>query len=1254
MSSSLTQRPTQTSPKHVQVSPKKEPTTTKASHRISNISRSKSAPSEFSEPIAAKMMQIKIRQYLKRKKFLIITLADVQSEIADLNELEEGFTSFFIFIIFLICYFWCLSIQMNPTLDYQMSQSLKHTMESPRFGPQLEKTFAEVKNIDDAILYLESLYLSTYRGTENEHECAACRYLNDLSERAYGLGAVDMCGEITTNPKFNVTTLPEFCKLMDLGFCVQNECFSIEPLKSSSPDDKNKTFEYKNKFDEIVLGSSEVYAPIKSEMNVNEFRKVTQERCSWETPWVFPFANKYGGYTTRVAKSFGGIQYWFPDQKPNYNEVQIVDCNLTMVGLEECQGLGFTNCVEATKDAYCSDSDINIDTNCSFFNHLEDALCNDDVTNPNDFPLPIQCGEGEVLNCRLNTCVQDTRGDNNCDLHLNCWNAQWDLGDCEGVPLYSADHTCDCTGVCFDEATCISYGAASCEELFWWFTNNGECERLAPLTDGITTDCSFYNYDNGECGSNPSLTAVVPFTSKASYINTVLLSWLGFLETPDPNNCEEAHDCLGECLDLEEFLMLYGDGICHPRLNCKEYQYDAGDCNALVPDEAEIGCDGIADCHGTCISSADCASFSATCADLLGYFLADGVCQTPETDGFSFDCFKFDFDDYACETGAGGRRLQAAISAGGSGFGASGFEVAPEPHGRGKLQESNGDDDDDNAMNMKMHWGTNSLDRELLEGGWIGNSRSVGGAILIQYRINKRENCESKHIDDAVFRKCIVDDEIFKDQVNIDNRYETDFASGFHNDVIDTGRWNVGLKQMFCGIEKTRLFWAAGDQYKDLWVSEMTINLPVYNGNVNGGMFALGTVHFKFDKTGGVETEFDARSYKLFGLMDFDDPDTGLRVRLELIVTVFFVVLLYRAIRSLQATGLHLQNFLTILSSIVFLFIILIWSLIAWNSLHWELREADPLGGDESYENAIKMISEQVEIKGIYDLYGEVNILFCVLALVRCFIILSFHKRLSILTETLWEGLVDIYHWAAVLAIFTTIFATVFFHLFGAEAEQFSTWFKSFKSLLLLVVGLGDWGLEDVGNTTIGWFLLLLYGAIVTILMINLSLGIVLDAYNIHSKEREEADTLPHSLTVYFYRKLNRRKHWLQRCFKWRSGGDKIHASDDGGDDAALTLGKDRGGGKFQFKRRETGEALQSYMRMSKAFNERQMKQIPIPIKNAKDVLRDEYLSEEMICKILRELVVKKMISGGIEQKQKKETRIGKSRAGLKQKRKKL
>ena len=182
------------------------------------------------------------------------------------------------------------------------------------------------------------------------------------------------------------------------------------------------------------------------------------------------------------------------------------------------------------------------------------------------------------------------------------------------------------------------------------------------------------------------------------------------------------------------------------------------------------------------------------------------------------------------------------------------------------------------------------------------------------------------------------------------------------------------------------------------------MQVPIYNGNANGGVFALGSIYFQFDHEGTVSSDLNVRTYKLNGLMDMNDGETMLRVRLELVVFVFWGVLFWKAIGNLRKTGPHLMNVITIVSSSLFMAIIFIWAMIAYVSVFYQIRSVDPMEGDTAYSEAVIMLGELVGITFLYDFYALLNIGFCILALARCFLILSFHKRLSILTETLWEG----------------------------------------------------------------------------------------------------------------------------------------------------------------------------------------------------------------------------------------------------------
>ena len=335
---------------------------------------------------------------------------------------------------------------------------------------------------------------------------------------------------------------------------------------------------------------------------------------------------------------------------------------------------------------------------------------------------------------------------------------------------------------------------------------------------------------------------------------------------------------------------------------------------------------------------------------------------------------------------------------------------------------------------------------------------------------------ECEKIDEthqAVFPSCKGDVQFVED-LEVPNKYHLEYFEelGSHVDLIDAGQWNVGLKHSFCSIEKNRLFFK--DQYSPLRIDSITVTLPVFNGNVNGGTYAIAELSFNFLETGDVQVEFDSKAYRL----NLSEGGWTLVDYLEIICIIFALELFFRAVLEIRREGFHLRNSVTIFSSIFYLLITLLNLVIHEYSSDFDLDailDADPLGGGDKFTNLVVALSDFVWMKWLYSAFEVsamrnrerncrmdlpllcvtlqlsrfshysrpaslfplqfMNVAFSVIGLLRCFLILSFHKRLSILTETLWTGLVDIYHWVVVLGMFTTVFSTVFHYMLGTQNE---------------------------------------------------------------------------------------------------------------------------------------------------------------------------------------------------------------------------
>eukprot|EP00520_Triparma_pacifica_P000465 CAMPEP_0118639486 /NCGR_PEP_ID=MMETSP0785-20121206/4247_1 /TAXON_ID=91992 /ORGANISM="Bolidomonas pacifica, Strain CCMP 1866" /LENGTH=1063 /DNA_ID=CAMNT_0006530813 /DNA_START=111 /DNA_END=3298 /DNA_ORIENTATION=- len=1014
--------------------------------------------------LAALFMQKRVKRFLIRKKFQCLTLSDIQEEVEVIEKLDDGFTDFFYFVIFLVAYFWMLSLQLSPNTGYHMSNSLMHVYEEPKFGPNLDKSFQDVASVDDVHSYLEALSLKIYQSSNHEYKCSDCSVTDSRMREKLGEGYLSILSS---------------CAFSDPPSCP----FEIDPecLNCLNQD-----------FSEFQASTTE-FKPETTFSDINTIRDEVKIRCSLDWMDMAKLRDE-GGVTERFADVMLNYKTNIPAQ-PNFSSDFIVDCHGRKYNRRTCRSIvtgeeedgsdvaiGYEkDCMDAVEHLMCispatpsgtfrllnDDSALSysFDFSCGFFDNIKEEMCAavavpDPSNQPIDDDSDDQCLPGYVLDCLAseyaNCEPSSSLGDGTCDPNLNCRKHGFDGGDCmDWTPPSTVDSNgnalfCNCNGYCEDIGGCQSYGASSCDDVNIFFGTNGECD--------IIKDCPAFSFDNGECGDFSTYNGVKASNSTANNLwhEQVYMNYLKLLDPSTPT--------------IEE--------------------------------------------------SRPARTFEDEISDL--------------------------------------------------------------------------------------------------QGGWIGEHRSIGGTIFVAYFLSERGQCDkSDQAHDAVFPSC-KGDKVFGSPLDIEGKYMLEYYEeiGAHVDLIDTGAWNVGLKQTFCSVEKNRLFF--NNPFSNLRVDKISIMLPVYNGNVDGGTYAIGELTFEFLTYGDVDMKIESQSYKLegegFGLRKLVDW-------LELICFLLAVELFIRAIRDIRKDGIHVRNAVTILASFIYVFIALLWGSIKWFGTQFdiaELQDTDPLTGDDGFTNLVVDMVDFIYMKELYAFYAFINVGFSILGLLRVFLILSFHKRLSILTETLWTGLIDIYHWMVVLMMFTTVFATVFHYMLGAHSEKFSTFWGSFKELLLLVVGFE--AMTELELTNLGWFLCILYGVVVTILMINLSLGIVLDAYNIHTSEREDSDTLPHSLKVFFYRVTKKKVGWIYRIIFPKK--QQVYAAEE-------TLHR-------AMERRKTGEAMKNYRKMSAALNVRQMHALPISIKQAKEVLRDEYLSEEMIRVVLKKVVVKKLCSGGLVVKEKK------------------
>ena len=333
----------------------------------------------------------------------------------------------------------------------------------------------------------------------------------------------------------------------------------------------------------------------------------------------------------------------------------------------------------------CDDSDASINPGATEISN--DGI--DQDCDGYDLLVTLVCASTEIEDCNGHCAPSSWLGDTSCDngsynylgnaIYLDCPLFDYDDGDCVVSNRCASNEIEDCYGNC---APSVWLGDTACDN--GTFTYNG---------NAIYLDCSYYNYDNGDCASILDLDGdgYTPIDgdcdddSSSIYPGANEIAEDGIDQDCDGSDytcpAGEIADCYGHCVPTTWL----GNAFCDDGsysyngnaiyLDCFELNLDNGDCvfledgdgdgyynnvdcndgnSYIYPGASEILNDGIdQDCDGgddsTCTVGhiSDCNSI---CAPV--YWLGDGTCDngTNTYDGYSidFDCATNSYDNGDC------------------------------------------------------------------------------------------------------------------------------------------------------------------------------------------------------------------------------------------------------------------------------------------------------------------------------------------------------------------------------------------------------------------------------------------------------------------------------------------------------------------------------------------------------------------------------------------------------------------------------
>ena len=369
-------------------------------------------------------------------------------------------------------------------------------------------------------------------------------------------------------------------------------------------------------------------------------------------------------------------------------------------------------------------------------------------------------------------------------------------------------------------------------------------------------------------------------------------------------------------------------------------------------------------------------------------------------------------------------------------------------------------------------------------------------------------------------------------------RFGTYDGSGYVFDL--TNLTTTSLAESFAYLEEH--IWL------DRETRALTISLVVYNANFN--MYGVCNFRLELSLAGVLIPSYEILTVKMDQFKSFLDT-TQEKVKL-VIEGVLYTGMVYYLLNEFvevysiyTATGSPLGYFTDFWNVIDWLLIVLSFIALMMRVL-FSLRD--------EVVNFSAFGTDYVELTAAASQYNSSFAFDAIAASFGIFKIFRFfdlQRNLLILRKSIEKGLVDLLFFTLMLLIFMLGFAFAGNNIFGQETEEYVSPGNAFVTLFLTVLGEFEFDTMIRIQPLFAYMYFLLYQIFVFLIMLNISLAILNDAYlDVKGKfDREAVDDGPppptlrerirHLRTWWRQRKLDRRIEWLRKQQRQRELVDR-------------------------------------------------------------------------------------------------------------------
>lgn len=349
----------------------------------------------------------------------------------------------------------------------------------------------------------------------------------------------------------------------------------------------------------------------------------------------------------------------------------------------------------------------------------------------------------------------------------------------------------------------------------------------------------------------------------------------------------------------------------------------------------------------------------------------------------------------------------------------------------------------------------------------------------------------------------------------------------------------------------------AGSLAPGPWLDEYTrrVEVSTVAYNQNFGLVSLVSVNFFINKAGHVHKLLDVQSARI-------DPYVGyllsvfIMVSCDILWLIGLLKLLLNEVQDIVNTITGSQQ--TWWKALLFEYLAF-WNIVDWLSLAcaWAVLGTYIRAGMEvaatssQLENVLQPdVQNQTreELSARSDLVFQATeslvsaeadfritlLFFPMLVMLRLF--KSFHAqpRLAIVTKTIITASQDLLHFFIVLLSVYTCMAVFGYLLFGQDVEDFSTWDRVCITCFRALLGEWDWEEMETVGRVLAAIWLWCFVVLVVLLLLNMVLAILMDAYQVVKSKASVMVTVPQQISEMLRRRrLNREKKTVRLVEIW-------------------------------------------------------------------------------------------------------------------------